>query len=77
MIDEILNDFFSFISKDKKIISSDDLRKMELNLDRPEFRDISHNLEEFFNDFVYWSIRRLNISIGDNPEKSFNKIVNN
>lgn len=75
MIDEILNDFFSYVSRDKKLITSDDLRKMELNLDRQDFKDILQNLEEFLNEFVYWSIRKLNISIGDNQEINMNKIV--
>ena len=75
MIDEILNDFFSYVSRDKKLITSEDLRKMELNLDRQDFKDILQNLEEFLNEFVYWSIRKLNISIGDNQEINMNKIV--
>ena len=48
---------------------------MELNLDRQDFKDILQNLEEFLNEFVYWSIRKLNISIGDNQEINMNKIV--
>jgi hypothetical protein len=75
MIDEILNDFFSYVSRDKKLITSGDLRKMELNLDRQDFKDILQNLEEFLNEFVYWSIRKLNISIVDNQEINMNKIV--
>ena len=63
MIDEILNDFFSFISKDKKIITTEDLKRVEITLGNTEFEDILIELQEFFDEFVYWSVRKLNIKI--------------
>jgi hypothetical protein len=75
MIDDILNDFFSFVSRDKILITADDLRRLESNLDKQEFEDILDQLEEFLNDFVFWSLQKLKISVDDNTESSGNKIV--
>jgi len=71
MIDEILNDFFCFISNDKKIITTVDLKRVEITLGNTEFQDIYVEVQEFFDDFVYWSVRKSNIQIDqiENNEK--------
>jgi hypothetical protein len=76
MIDEILSDFFHFVSIDKQSITKDDLRKLEYTIDKPEFQDISEQLEEFLNQFVSWSIKKLNINIEAMEDSYGNKIVN-
>jgi hypothetical protein len=78
MIDEILTDFFGFVSKDKFTITKDDLRRLEVTIDKPEFEEILVQLEEFLNDFIFWSIKKLNIPLDGLMEDSIgNKIVNN
>lgn len=77
MIDEILSDFFGFVSKDKISITKYDLRKLEVTIDKPDFEDILDSLEEFLNEFLNWSIRKLNINIDPMEDSYGNKIVNN
>jgi hypothetical protein len=76
MIDEILNDFFSFISKDKKIITTEDLKRVELTFDNIEFNDILEQLENFLDEFVDWSVKKLNLPIEQPPISEIINVVN-
>jgi hypothetical protein len=77
MIDQILHDFFSFISIDKKIITTEDLKRVEITLCNSEFQDIFIELQEFFDEFVYWSVRKLNIKIDQMEKNDRMNFVNN
>ena len=77
MIDEILNDFFTFISKDNKYITSEDLKRVEITLDNHEFQDILVQLEDFLDEFVDWSLKKLNISIELMENSNSIDLVNN
>jgi hypothetical protein len=75
MNDEILNDFFSFASDDKKVITAKDLENVEKFLNKSEFDDICEQFVEFLNDFVYWCIKKLELQINVIDEGQINKIV--
>jgi hypothetical protein len=75
MNEEIINDFFSFVSTDKKVISTKDLEKLELFLNKQEFDDINEPMNEFINDLVYWNIQKLDVNLNIIDEAQINKNV--
>jgi len=50
---EIINDFFQFLSTDKKIISNNDIDKLESLLNKNEFEDMNEPMSQFINDLIY------------------------
>jgi hypothetical protein len=54
MTEQVLNDFFIFISNHKEFISFKDIEDFESFIQRKEFEDLQFDLTEFINDLLYW-----------------------
>ena len=63
MNEDILSDFFKLVSSDKINISSQDIQNFEIFINKTDFEDIYEELIEFLNDFVYWTVLKLDLSI--------------
>lgn len=77
MNEEILNDFFKFLSTDKLCISSRDLQNFEIFIAKTDFEDIYENLIEFLNDIIYFSVQKLDLNINIKDEGQINLNANN
>jgi hypothetical protein len=61
MTEQVLNDFFIFISNGKEHICNKDIEDFEIFLQRKEFEDIQDDMIEFINDMLYWVIKKLDL----------------
>jgi hypothetical protein len=76
MTDQVLNDFFIFISNNKNYISNKDIEDFEQFLCKKEFEEIQFDMTEFINDLLYWVIKKLDLEDNLNIE-SVSSNVNN
>jgi hypothetical protein len=77
MTEEILKDFFYFISQDGQTITSKNLDDMDQLLNKTEFEDINEELMVILNDLVYWYVHKSNLQINLIDEGLINKIAIN
>lgn len=77
MNEEILNDFFSFMAREKEYINLKDFEDIEKFLLKTEFEDIYNDFMDFLNEFLYWNVQKLDVKqqINSIDETHINKIV--
>jgi hypothetical protein len=76
MNEEILKDFFKFLSTDKVCISSKDLQNFEVFITKTDFEDIYENLIEFLNELIYFSVQKLDLNVNIKDEGQINLNAN-